>query len=233
MASPARAASTTASAVSRLPARATGPADVRLDTARIAAAANGGAGRAVDGRVAELARAPVAELQTPPDDDRAADAGAEREEGGRVAAARRSQSRLGEAERPRVVDQRRRHAECRLHRVAHRHAVPRLRAEVRDEPTHAGVEVEHAGDGHARRVDAAGLGRERAAELAQLLDDRLRRLVRARGDLRRRHPAMLAVEHDSLDGRAAEIEAEVQAHRAIQAPSTVSTAPVTNAAVAR
>ena len=68
-------------------------------------------GRAVDRHVPELARAAVAELQPPADDDGAADAGAEREERGGVAVARGAEPRLGEAERARVVDQRRRHAE--------------------------------------------------------------------------------------------------------------------------
>ena len=43
----------------------------------------------------------------------------------------------------------------------------------------------------------------------------------------------VVLEHDALDRRAAEVEAEVAAHRAVQPPSTVSTAPVTNGAVAR
>ena len=108
-------------------------------------------------------------------------------------------------------------------------------AEVGDEVGDAGLQVEHARDRDARRVDAADLGRERRAELAELRDDRLRRLVGARLDdlLAQLAPVAVALEHDALDRRAAEVEAEVAAHRAVQPPSTVSTAPVTNGAVAR
>ena len=44
-----------------------------------------------------------------------------------------------------------------------------------------------------------------------------------------RYALAVALEHDALDRRAAEVEAEVPRHRAVQPPSTVSTAPVTKA----
>ena len=212
-ASPACAASTTASAVSRPPARATAGAATYASTQPgLPQPQTAASGRAVDRRVPELAGAAVPELEPPADDDRAADAGAEREERGRVAVAGGAEARLGEPERARVVDQRGRHAERLPQRVAHRHTIPRLRAEVRHEAGDAGLQVEDAGDRDARRVDAADLRRERPADLAELRDDPAGRLVRARLDDALAHLAVgvaVVLEHDALDRRAAEVEAEV------------------------
>ena len=81
----------------------------------------------------------------------------------------------------------------------------------------AGLEVEGAGDRDAGRVDAADLGRERAR--------RTRRAARRSPPAARRacvsttrfaHLAValaVVLEHDALDRRAAEVEAEVAAHR--------------------
>ena len=85
-------------------------------------------------------------------------------------------------------------------------------------------------------VDAAGLGGHGSADLAELRDDPGGRLVRVRVHDRLRQLAVrvtVPLQHDRLDRRAAEVEAEVTAHRAVQPPSTVSTAPVTNSADAR
>ena len=122
-------------------------------------------------------------------------------------------------------------------RLAHRGPVPRLGAEVRDEVGHARVGIEETGDRDARALDAADAFRRGATDLAQLRDDPGRAGVRGgRRDVDEDAldvPSAALLEHDDLDRRAAEVEPEVPAHRTVQPPSTVSTAPVTKGAVAR
>jgi hypothetical protein len=126
-----------------------------------------------------------------------------------------------------VVDQVYRTPERLLQRRRDRAADP-VAVQVGQEDASA-VAVEEARQGDADRVDPASRARERGQPLEHRGDTFLgsRRLRTALDD-------PLALEHDELDLRSADVQAKVLArHRAVQPPSTVSTAPVTKGAVAR
>ena len=187
-------------------------ADEGLQAAGVPAAALRRARPAVDHLVADLARGAVhAEQQPAVQHDAAADAGAERDADQRGAALARAHARLGQRERPRVVDQPHRHAERLAQRARQRPARPRPR-EVREEADHAQrlvVDPGHADAGGDDRPD--GLGRGTARE-REPLDHVVGPAVALRGQAAVGERLAVAVEHDPLDVRAAEIESEVRGH---------------------
>ena len=177
--------------------------------------------------VAELAGALLRpEVQTSVEHEPAADPRAADDAHHVVGAASRSETRLGQRERVPVVDQVHVAPERRGERPADRAAAPVAEQIGEEERVPVGVEEPRQGD--ADRVDLA----RGACELDHPLEHGLRaalvRACRCLGEHRR----VVAVEQRELDVRAAEVEAEAP-HRAVQPPSTVSTVPVTNGAVAR
>ena len=106
--------------------------------------------------------------------------------------------------------------------------------EVGKERGRAGVDVEDTGHADADRVGRYAV-ESALADLRKAGDDPVRPLVRVRrGRARGRH-SRKAVPFDKrpLHVRPAEVEPDVERHRAVHPPSTVRTAPVTNGAVAR
>ena len=75
-------------------------------------------------------------------------------------------------------------------------------------------------------------GAGRSPRLDQSLDHRLGAGFRARLLLAARCDQTV-LQDDPLDVRSSQVEPEVAAHLAVQPPSTTSTVPVTNGAVAR
>ena len=207
------------------PPRAERLAHEGLEAAAVAA----GAERPLlgDRQVADLARPALTTLvKATADRDPAPDARADRDEDGRVAVARRAEGGLGERKGAGVVD------ECR--RRAERVADARRQWDPRPVPGHVGKErrraarrVEEAGHADPDRVDRSG----RRPDRDEPFDDRVGPVGGPGVELPVRDDLVL-LEHDPLDVGGADVEAEVP-HRTDHPPSTVSTAPVTNGAVAR
>ena len=181
--------------------------------------------------MSELARrAVVPEVQPAAEDEPAADAGPDHEEGRVVAAAGCTEPPLGEGEGARVVDERDRDAERVLERRDRRDAAP-VAGEVRQERDRAGLRVEEPRQADARTIDRPGLGERAPADLGEPCDDRRRPLLRMGRRVPLRDEAVV-LDDGPLHVRPAQVEPE-RPHLAVQPPSTVSTAPVTNGAVAR
>ena len=174
----------------------------------------------------ELARAcGQAEVQGAAEHEAAADARATDDAHHVLRTSPCTKFRFGERERMTVVDEAHRSAETVLQRPAQ--WLPRpVAVQVREQFGDA-VLVEEPWERDADRVD----GSDGTAELDESLQDGSRSIL---GTGRRLTPLshLVVLEHHQLDVRPAEIEAEAS-HRAVQPPSTVSTAPVTNGAVAR
>lgn len=169
----------------------------------------------------------------PVDDDSAAHTGPDGDEHSRSATPSSTELRLADGERPRVVDEHRRRAERLPDRARDRGARPVAR-EVGKERGRAGVDVEDTGHANPDRVRRRAV-QSAPADLRQARDDPVRPFVRVRrGRACGRH-SRKAVPFDKrpLHVRPAEVEPEVERHRAVHPPSTVRTAPVTNGAVAR
>ena len=148
------------------------------------------------------------------------------DEHGRVAAPRRAERRLGQRERPCVVDQRGGGVERLREPRGQRHLLP-IAGQVREERGDTALCVEEAGHADPDGVDGAG----RRAGGGEPADHRFGAVGCTRVELAVGHD-LVVLEHDPLDVGGAEIEPEVP-HRTDQPPSTVSTVPVTNGAVAR
>ena len=133
---------------------------------------------------------------------------------------------LGEGEGAGIVDQPRRRAERLTDRAGDRAAVP-VAGDVDEECRGAEGVVEEAGHADPDRVDLTSL----TPGGDQPPDHRFRAVRGACPVSAVRHD-LAVLEHDPFHVRAAEVEPEVP-HRTDQPPSTVSTAPVTNGAVAR
>ena len=215
----------------------------------------------IHGRVADLARVTEPEMEAAVDHHAAADAGAEGDADEIAGAAAGAEPQLRERERADVVDQRDRPPERRADRPRDRAPDP-VAEQVRQQRAGAALArrsgpAARARPSPARRTAPHG----RAAERGDPLEDRVRPVGRrrrarvGREDARRAaaswtssgppatswaaagpalaSSAALAGDDRGLDVRAAEIEPEMERHRAVHPPSTVSTLPVANGAVAR
>ncbi len=177
--------------------------------------------------VADLAGPVVdAEVQAPAEDEPAADPGAAHDADHVVGAARCTDTRLGEREGVAVVDEPDGKVERTRERLADRPPGP-VAGEVREEDA-AALGVDEPRERDADRGDRAGVPRKPG----DAVEDRLGPVLR-RGRLGRAVHDLVAVEDDELHVGAADVEPDPARHRAVQPPSTVSTAPVTNGAVAR
>jgi hypothetical protein len=176
--------------------------------------------------VADLAGAILdAQMQAAADHKAAADARSADDAKDVLRSSRRADARLGERKRVSVVDQTNRPPDGFLERRGDRAADP-VAVQVGEEDPSA-VAIEEARKGNADGVDLSGRPRERRHPR----QDRRGTFLGSRG-LRASLDDLAAVEYDELDVRAPEIESELP-QRAVQPPSTVSTAPVTKGAVAR
>jgi hypothetical protein len=182
--------------------------------------------------VADLAGVPESEVQPSADHHAAAHAGPQRDAHEVGRAAPRAQPQLRQRQRADVVDERHGNAQRGADRAGDRAADP-VPAQVRQQHAGAPLGIEVA---RQRQPGRHGLPERRGRGPAQRRDAREHRvrpvLGAGRAGVGGEH-AEPVVDDRGLDVRAAEVEPQMEAHRAVHPPSTVSTVPVTNRAPAR
>ena len=171
-------------------------------------------------------------MQPPADDHAAADARSERDADEVLGPAAGAQPQLGQRQSADVVDERDRQPERRADRAGDRAPGP-VAEQVRKQRAGPGRGVEVARQREARRLRLAERRGDGAAERGDPLEHGVL-AVRGIGrpDVGGEH-AERRVDDRGLDVGAAEVQPEMHAHRAVHPPSTVSTLPVANGAVAR